>query len=498
MTLRDVTQRLGLRSARPGSFRVSSFITRGQILSTGAGFMVANLTAALGGIVTARALGPDGKGVVTAVLAWPQICAFVLLLGMGSASSLRVAESPEDSLHDALGNALLYVFSVGLLGTAVCFLVLPDALDHLGPDAASATRLALIGLSLSMLSEICAAINLALGNTRRYNLARITGGCTVLTLSVVLVVAGAATPHTVVGATIIGGFASASIAASGLPWRRMKLAVRKLMSDLKFGVRVYLTSMLGLVNVRLDILLMTAFLGASQIGFYAIAFNAMFPIAVVTSTLATLIMPAIGRARGEHGKDSSVHLSIIRRTALRYTLLTATIAALVAAAAPWGIPLVFGHAFEPAVALVWLLLPGYVAQSYAYIVDAGMVGMRKPWVGNAAQGAGVVITAALLPILLPRYGATGAAITSTLSYTATAAISVWALGRVWRGVGAGERAAADADAAAAAAAAVPVSPSLGMPVTDAGAADSAMAPYVAEAKTADAEAANATTHGRHP
>jgi hypothetical protein len=128
----------------------------------------------------------------------------------------------------------------------------------------------------------------------------------------------------------------------------------------------------------------------------------------------------------------SLDLSLIRRTALRYTLLSAALACVLAVAAPWGVPLVFGHAFEPAVELVWILLPGFVAQSYAYIVDAGMVGLRKPWVGNAAQGAGVVITASMLPILLPTYGAKGAAITSTVSYTVSAVISVWALGRIWR------------------------------------------------------------------
>ena len=69
--------------------------------------------------------------------------------------------------------------------------------------------------------------------------------------------------------------------------------------------------------------------------------------------------------------------------ALRYTMVTAMIAAVVAAAVPWGIPLVFGRAFEPAVALVWVLLPGYIAQSYAYIVQQANVTI--PAEGYAAE-----------------------------------------------------------------------------------------------------------------
>jgi O-antigen/teichoic acid export membrane protein len=394
----------------------------------------AQTATALGGIVTARALGPEGKGVVTGVLAWPQIFAWVLLFGLGTATSLRVAESHGEALPDALGNALLYCLTLGLVGTVAGLAFLPDALDHLGPSASHTAQWALLGICVSMLSEVVAAIDLALGRTVRYNVARVAGSLSMLMICIALVINDVASPESVVGATIVGGIVGAAIAASGLPWRKVRIALGRLRKDLAYGLRVFLTSLLGLVNLRLDILLMTAFLAASQIGFYTIACNAMFPIAAVTATLASLIMPAVGRARGTAQADSLPHVSLIRRTALRYTIVTATIAAVIAAVAPWGIPFVFGQAFDPAVSLVWILLPGYVAQGYAYMVDAGMVGMRKPWVGNAAQGSGLVITAGLLPFLLPHYGATGAAITSTLSYSVSAVISVWALGRITRGV----------------------------------------------------------------
>lgn len=382
--------------------------------------------------MTARALGPDGKGVVAAVLAWPQLFGWVLLFGFGTATSLRVAESPETASRDALGNALVYCLSVGLIGTVAGLAFLPGALDHLGPSAAAATHIAVFAIPIGMLGEVLMGINLSLGRARRYNWARIVGGLTVLVLSVGLVIGGAATPLTVVAAALVGGLFTLAVAAAGLPWRQLTVVVQRLRRDLAYGLRVFLTSLLGIFNLRLDILLMTAFLAASQIGWYTIAVNAMLPIAIVTTTATTLIMPAIGRERGARGGESSADASFIRRIALRYTLLTVAVAAALAAAIPWALPLLFGEAFEPAVQLAWILLPGFVAQGYAYIVDAGMVGMRKPWVGNASQGVGVVCTAVMLPLLLPRYGATGAAITSSVSYIASSAVAVLALGRVQR------------------------------------------------------------------
>jgi O-antigen/teichoic acid export membrane protein len=418
--------------AHDGPIALIPTINRRKVLSTGTSLLVAQVASALGGIATARALGPEGKGVVAGVIAWPQLSAWLLLLGLGTATSLRVAETPDAGLEDALGNSLAYCMVVGCVGTAAGLMFLPMALDHLGPDASAATRLAVLAIPISMLGEVVAGINLSLGRVRRYNAARIIGGLSFLVMSIGLVVGGAATPQTVVGITLLGGLLPLLVVAYGLPWRRMRLAVQSLRRDLAYGLRVFLTSLLGLVNLRLDILVMTAFLGASEIGWYSIAVSAMLPITVVTAAAVSLIMPAVGRARGARAADSQTDVSLIRRTALRYSLLTVAVAATLAAAVPWALPLVFGPRFEPAVRLAWILLPGFVAQGYAYIVDAGLVGMRKPWVGNASQGVGVLVTLSMLPIMLPRYGATGAAIVSTVSYIASAVVSVWALGRVAR------------------------------------------------------------------
>jgi O-antigen/teichoic acid export membrane protein len=100
--------------------------------------------------------------------------------------------------------------------------------------------------------------------------------------------------------------------------------------------------------------------------------------------------------------------------------------------APIAVPLVFGPAFQPVVLLVWVLIPGYIARTYAGMLTAGTLGVRRSWVGNVAEGAGFVVTAALLPFLLPRYQALGAAITSTAAYGTAALVAVLAIRRLAR------------------------------------------------------------------
>lgn len=393
--------------------------------------LVAQTATALSGIVTARALGPEGKGIVAGIMAWPQLVAMLLLFGLGTATSLRVAENAA-RIDNAMGNAVLYCVTIGLLGMIGAFAVLPGMLAHLGEEAPSSARIAAAALPVTMLGEIVAGIALGLGRVRRYNTARMVAGGTTLTASCLLVAFDNATPQTVILAMLAGGLVGLVIAGVGLPWRKVAISLATLRADLRYGGRVFLTSVLSVINARLDVLLMTAFLAANQIGLYSIAINAMLPITVVAYSAATLIMPAVGRSRGEDQGTVRDDVSLIRRTALRYSLGTGAIAAVCAFVAPYAVPAIFGEAFRPAVSLVWILLPGFVAQGYAYIVDAGMIGMRKPWIGNLTQGVGVLCTLSLLPILLPRYEAVGAAITSSVTYSVTAVLAVWAIGRTHR------------------------------------------------------------------
>jgi len=393
--------------------------------------LVTQVATALSGIIVARALGPAGKGIIAATVVWPQLLGWVLLLGLNTASSVRVSES-RDTLDYVLGNALAYSLSIGILGTIGGLLLLPAALGHLGHGAAASSRITVLAIPVVMLGAVVGGVNLGLGRTRHYNVMQVVTGLLVLSVSILLVVFGAASPQTVTGAGVLIGVVALCVGAQGLPWRQLSLAFGRLRADIAYGLRVFLTSVLALVNVRLDILLMSAFLGARQIGFYSIAISAMLPIALVYSSATTLLLPTVAKMRGARAGESPDDVSLIRRTALRYTLVTLAVAVLIAGALPFAVPLLFGRAFEPAVTLAWILIPGYVAQGYGAIIDAGMVGMRTPWVGNLSQGAGVVVTATLLPVLLPAYQATGAAIVSSLAYTTTAAVAVWASTRIYR------------------------------------------------------------------
>jgi len=86
------------------------------------------------------------------------------------------------------------------------------------------------------------------------------------------------------------------------------------------------------------------------------------------------------------------------------------------------LPLLFGKDFQPAVVPACLLLVGLAVEGAAAVASAYLWGAGRPGANSVGMGVGVVITIALDLLLIPRYGASGAAIASSAAYLATAGV----------------------------------------------------------------------------
>jgi O-antigen/teichoic acid export membrane protein len=397
----------------------------------------AQVAMAVAGVVAARELGPAGRGVVTAVVSWPIVIGHLSLVGLNTAASVRVARGGRSSLSGALASAAVHSAVVGGTVTLIAILLIPPTLSHLGQDASGLATWALATIPTIVLADILMSVNVALGRLAVANWCRVIGPVLLLAGTLLLAVRNAVTPERVVAITIASWLVSLLCAAIGLPWRRIALSVRELLADLRFGAKAHLASLVGIANVRLDLVLMSVFVSASQVGYYGVANNMMMPVTSLAAAAAILITPRIAGmpSADRHPGIAPAQLHSIRQDARRYVLISVVGAALLAALAPVAVPLVFGPAFQPVVVLVWVLIPGYIARTYAGLVTAGALGIRRTWIGNAAEGAGFVVTAALLPILLGRYGALGAAITSTVAYGTSAIVALYALRRLARQAG---------------------------------------------------------------
>jgi antigen flippase len=412
---------------------------RAPVARTSAALLLSQVLLGVAGIVAARILGPDGRGIVVGVTAWMGMLPVVFLLAMQRALAVRVASAPRE-LGSVAGSLIAYVVVVGLPVGIGAALLVPHLVADLGPAAAGIARWSLlVAIPASIANELLLAVTLARGRHGVYNACRVTQPVVLLAATLALAAGGRLTPTTMVAATVASVLACLVWLVGATPWRGTQFPRGAFVADLRFGARAAVAGWASMVNARLDFLLLSVFVSASQLGFYAVANNVMLVVTTIPSAAATLLMPrvasvAAGGASSEATQREQV--ALIYAHARRYGAVAAAGGACLALTAPFVVPLAFGRDFAPAVAMIWILIPGFVARAVTAVVVEGATGMRRVRVGNYAELAALVVTAALLAALLPPFAATGAAVASTAAYLTACAVALASLRRVAR---AGER-----------------------------------------------------------
>ena len=401
----------------------------GPVMWITGGIVGSQALAGLGGIFVARALGPTGKGVVTGVTTWGQMVGILALLGMSTSAGLRVAGRGIDALRLTLGNALVYTATAGAAAVGIGLLIVPRLLDGLGPGASELAAWSLLLAPGALMGDILLSVLVAKHRTRQNSVAQVVGAAVAAGASLVLWRTGLLTTGWAVFANIAGVYATLIVCGVGMPWLRATFDRAALFEDLRFGLKVHPFTVMQLANLRLDLLLMSVVLAASEVGLYGVANTIMLAVIAIPTAGSWLLAPAVVRVERTPDVTDPVReqLMLTRRTAWRYLVLAVAAGVVLFLLAPWIIVFLFGSKFRPAGHLARILIPGYVARSYGLVATSGATGMRRPWVGNASQGVAIVVTGVMLPFLLPSYGAEGAAITSTCAYSVAALVAAYAV-----------------------------------------------------------------------
>ena len=176
-----------------------------------------------------------------------------------------------------------------------------------------------------------------------------------------------------------------------------------------YGVRAQGTHVGNIINGRLDLFIMPAFLGSASVGLYSVATNVSWVVFTLASALATLVLPAAARRI-----ESGVRIVVV---SLYATLAVGVIlSAAIAVLADVAIRLIYGSDFSDSALPLRLLLPGTVAFALAEILLSGLNSLDRPGVAALAQAPGVLVTVVGLFLFLESGGIVAAAIISSIAY----------------------------------------------------------------------------------
>lgn len=403
---------------RPGTSRL--------VIRT-AGFNIASTAAAgLGGIIVARALGPEMRGEYAAITAWFGVTLMVGTMGQPAALCFHVAHDPGLAReYVATSRAMMLVTGTAAL---VGGILLAPLLAHGNAELTVAYRIA---FSASILAFIGASYTFSLQarNLRWWNTVRVSQPVLslvsmvvlwrlhLLTLTAVLIVLA------MTMLVQLGWAYNRCRAADLVPGRAQARLVRPLAA---YGLSQIAALTPATVNTQLDQLVLSQAVPPATLGRYAIAVSCtLLPIPLVAA-IGNVAFPRLASRQRVDGLANRMQwLSILGSGCAAACALVP-----LDLVAPWLIPRVFGPGYAGVVPLLWVLSPAGVFLACNQVTGDVLRGRKRPLVVARAEGLAAVFTVILLVALLPVVGVYGAAIASAVAYGTSLVMMLTSLRRL--------------------------------------------------------------------
>jgi O-antigen/teichoic acid export membrane protein len=354
------------------------------------------------GIVTARSLGPSGRGQYFAATTVATILAQLATLGMTS-SNVFLGARDRSRIRPLLVNSFALAVALGVVSSCVVAgwgSLLADSTGIPGSMLwavcllSAATLLWTLATTLLVAAERFAAMNTwQVVNTLVAVVAIV--GCAVLRGSPVQFAFAAC-----IAAIVTALGASLSVAAQ--PNGPLRFSVALVRQGLGFSTRAYFVLVLGYLLQRSGAALLVASGSPGEIGQYSVASQVVDVLLIVPGSIALVLYPRLVR----HSEDLWPQ---VRRTAILTTISMIALCVIAAVTAPLILPAVFGRGFAGSAAALWGLLPGVIAYSIVAVLSQYLVARAFPGVLVAAWAAGLALAVVSGVPLAHSYGAIGAA-----------------------------------------------------------------------------------------
>ena len=363
----------------------------------------------LGLMTLVARLGPSSQGIFALFVACESVL-LTLFSGLGLWLARAHSQDPEARLPELHSTAVWTALLIGLLASTV--LIVISTLQPTEPY----NSLIWLAWAAPFLLIVPTVSGVWLGRGMLLPLNGFALAAPLAALSGVLILAWLSPPleinHVllawVVGKSLVG------LVALWWSFRRQGWAPPKW--DLaapawRFVVLIGVTNVISLLNYRINLFLVERLDGLSSAGIYSVAITVAELLWFVSSAVTTAVYGRIGARDAVAAAQGT--LQAVRWGALGVLIATP----LLLVAAWWAIPMVLGEVYRPAWWYLVLLMPGTLAYSAASGISAYFTNQRgQPWLAGAIALTSMTLNGVLSLWWIPIWGATGAAIATSVSY----------------------------------------------------------------------------------
>ena len=186
-----------------------------------------------------------------------------------------------------------------------------------------------------------------------------------------------------------------------------------LWQQIRYGAQGQIANLAQLFNYRLDLFLVAAFVSRAGAGQYTVAVGLAESVWWLSSSVALVLMPRLTEMEPERAAEMT---PLACRSTLLASILAAVVLVIISGPA---IDILFGEEFSPAQTPLVLLMPGIIAASASRVLGSYLFSQGRIIYNTYATFIALGLTIALDFALIPSLEVEGAAIASSIAYTAT-------------------------------------------------------------------------------
>lgn len=360
--------------------------------------------------LTARLLGPEGRGQVAAITTWVSMFSTFAYLSLGQVALHRMSNDPT---HKRFGNLLGTLLMMTVILTLLGWLVGLGMYWH-NPQGTfkglptTALLIGFIALPFLIWEHYGSSLLMGLERIRTYNSYQVAGR-TLSVAGVVLLVGwlgqgvAGVLQATLLGQIVVAvggiGFLIKFAQSKDTFCRPDKTETRALLAG---GAKLHLNAIGTFLFTSANVLILNDYHGAEQTGYFQMATQLLSVLMIIPSSASMVIYGKVARL-GPNGAWPDN-----KRLLLQITLGMVGLSVIAAVLAPWGITLLAGEKFRPAVEpFQWMLL-GLIGMTFSTVMAPQWIGRGYFW-----QAAGLTFLVGAINLtanfwLIPLHGMNGA------------------------------------------------------------------------------------------
>jgi O-antigen/teichoic acid export membrane protein/glycosyltransferase involved in cell wall biosynthesis len=383
--------------------------------------------------ITARYLGPAGRGVYVAAFSWVSAFATMGYLSLSQVVVfMATGKSSDEWLPRVVGSLLTILAAIAVLGWAIAGALYAWRGSAFFRNLSLPVLLAAFAaLPFLLWIENGNGVLMALGKLNVLNLAQVLGATASLALTFLFV---GMLHRGVTGGLVALVFAQAIVVSISLGYIVRHVSVvrfdgRAAHELLTGGVKVHLNAIGTYLFTQANVLILNYFKSPQDTAYYQLAVQLVTAMQLIPLAVSTVVYSLVAR----DGPDASWPQ---HRKLLGEVLLLVFVLCIVAYFfSPFAIRLIFGAAFSPTIPLFRILLLSVLGMTVSIV-------MSSQWIarGLFLQAAALTLFAGAVTVLanflvVPRWGATGAAWVTVgtygISMIGNGMMAVWVESR-WR------------------------------------------------------------------